>query len=124
VPVIIEQEYWDRAREQLARNAKLSFRNNQKHIHLLRCLLTCGACGLAMHGVTRILAGGIARDYYRCSGKDRVMTARETACRRAHVNGVALEAAVWEHVRALLLDPAQLLAQFERFAAGADPWPP
>ena len=52
VPVIIEQEYWDRAREQLARNAKLSFRNNQKHNHLLRCLLTCGACGLAMHGVT------------------------------------------------------------------------
>ena len=49
-----------------------------------------------MHGVTRILAGGIARDYYRCSGKDRVMTARETACRRAHVNGVALEAAVWD----------------------------
>jgi len=43
VPAIIEQEYWDRAREQLARNAKLSFRNNQKHNHLLRCLLTCGA---------------------------------------------------------------------------------
>lgn len=120
VPAIIEQEYWDRAREQLARNTKLSFRNNQKHNHLLRCLLTCGACGLAMHGVTRILASGIARDYYRCSGKDRVMTARETACRRAHVNGVTLEAAVWEHVRSLLLDPAQLLAQFERFAASAD----
>jgi site-specific DNA recombinase len=120
VPAIIEQEYWDRAQEQLARNAKLSFRNNQKHNYLLRCLLTCGACGLAMHGVTRILAGGVVRDYYRCSGKDRVLTARETACRRAHVNGEQLETAVWEHIRTLLVDPAQLLAQFERFAAGAD----
>jgi site-specific DNA recombinase len=43
VPPIIDQELWDRAQAQLARNAKLSFRNNQKHNHLLRCLLTCGA---------------------------------------------------------------------------------
>jgi site-specific DNA recombinase len=43
VPPIIDQELWDRAQAQLARNARLSFRNNQKHNHLLRCLLTCGA---------------------------------------------------------------------------------
>ena len=120
VPAIIEQELWDRAQAQLARNAQLSFRNNQKHNHLLRCLLTCGACGLAMHGVARTLAGGVARNYYRCAGKDRVMTARETACPRAHLDGERLETAVWEHISTLLMDPAQLLAQFERFAAGAD----
>ena len=110
VPAIIEPELWDRAQAQLARNAKLSFRNNQKHNHLLRCLLTCGACGLAMHGVARTLAGGVVRTYYRCAGKDRVMTARETACPRAHLDGEQLEAAVWEHVRTLLADPARLLA--------------
>jgi site-specific DNA recombinase len=48
------------------------------------------------------------------------MTARESACPRAHLDGEQLETAVWEHIRALLVDPAQLLAQFERFAAGAD----
>ncbi len=120
VPAIIEPELWDRAQAQLARNAKLSFRNNQKHNHLLRCLLTCSACGLAMHGVARTLAGGVARTYYRCAGKDRVMTARETACPRASLDGEQLEAAVWEHIGTLLADPARLLAQFERFATGAD----
>jgi site-specific DNA recombinase len=120
VPQIIAQELWDRAQAQLARNARLSFRNNQKHNHLLRCLLTCGACGLAMHGVTRRSAAGVARSTYRCAGKDRVMTARETACPRAQVNGDQLEVAVWTHVRTLLADPEQLLAQFERVASGAD----
>jgi site-specific DNA recombinase len=120
VPPIIDRELRDRAQAQLARNAQLSFRNNRKHNHLLRCLLTCGACGLAMHGVARVVADGTARSTYRCAGKDRVMTARETACPRAQLDGDRLEAAVWSHVRALLADPERLLAQFERFASGAD----
>src|SRR5687768_18326258 len=48
------------------------------------------------------------------------MTAREVACPRAHLDGARLETAVWEYIRALLVDPSQLLAQFERFAAGGD----
>jgi site-specific DNA recombinase len=119
-PAIVDQLLWDRAQAQLARNAQLSFRNNQRHDHLLRCLLTCGACGLAMHGVARTLADGIPRSFYRCSGKDQVKTARATACPRATLDGARIETAVWAHVRALLADPDRLFAQFERFAAGAD----
>ena len=52
VPALVDQETWDRAQAQLARNAALSFRNNTKHSYLLRCLLTCESCGLAMYGVT------------------------------------------------------------------------
>ena len=37
---------------QLARNSALSFRNNTRNDYLLRCLLTCRTCGLAMFGVT------------------------------------------------------------------------
>ena len=118
MPPIIDQGLWDRAQAQLADNARLSFRNNQKHDHLLRCLL---ACGLAMHGVARRTAADAVRSTYRCAGKDRVMTARETACPRAQVDGDQLETAVWTHVRGLLTDPDRLLAQFERFAAGTDP---
>ena len=47
-----------------------------------------------MHGVARVAADGTVRSTYRCAGKDRVMTARETACPRAQVDGVQLEAAV------------------------------
>jgi site-specific DNA recombinase len=125
VPAIIDQQSWDRAQAQLARNAQLSFRNNHRHNHLLRCLLTCGACGLAMHGVVRrTSAAGIERRYYRCAGKDCVQTARETPCPRAQIDGDRLERAVWDHVRGLLTNPEQLLAQFERFASGADSAPP
>jgi site-specific DNA recombinase len=53
VPAIIDQATWERAQEQLARNAVLSFRHNTKYNYLLRCLLTCQTCGLAMFGITQ-----------------------------------------------------------------------
>src|SRR4051812_5957250 len=37
VPAIVDQETWDRAQAQLARNAALSFRNNTKHNYLRVC---------------------------------------------------------------------------------------
>ncbi len=120
VPPLIAQEVWDRAQAQLARNAALSFRNNKKHDYLLRCLLTCGGCGLAMFGTTRPAAGGRERRYYRCAGKDCVETARAQPCPRAGVNGEELEHAAWEHIRDLLSAPDRLVAQFEHFAGGAD----
>ncbi|MCW2240959.1 site-specific DNA recombinase [Azospirillum canadense] len=116
VPALIDQETWDRAQAQLARNATLSFRNNTKHTYLLRCLLTCSACGLTMFGTVR--PGG--RRYYRCAGKDWLETARAQPCPRACVNADDLERAVWEHVRGLLEAPDQLVAQFQQFADEAD----
>jgi site-specific DNA recombinase len=117
IPVtpLVDQETWDHAQAQLARNAALSFRNNKKHDYLLRCLLTCGACGLAMFGRTRPRAGD-ERHCYQCSGKDPVLRGREVPCRRALVDGAALERAVWDHVRDLLGDPDRLLAQFQHLA--------
>ena len=121
VPALIDQDLWERAQAQLKRNAALSFRNNTRHNHLLRCLLTCGCCGLAMYGVIRPLdAAGRRRRCYRCRGKDCTLTAREAPCPRAEVNGEALDRAVWEHVRGLLGDPQRLLAQFQDFALAAD----
>jgi site-specific DNA recombinase len=116
VPAIVDQETWDRAQAQLARNAALSFRNNTKHTYLLRCLLTCGACGLSMFGTVR--PGG--RRYYRCAGKDCVATARAQPCPRAAVNADDLERAVWGHVRELLEAPDRLVAQFQQLAGDAD----
>src|SRR3954466_396590 len=121
VPALIDQDLWERAQAQLQRNAALSFRNNTRHNHLLRCLLTCGCCSLAMYGVSRPPdAAGRRRHSYRCRGRDCTLTARETPCPRAEVNGEALDYAVWEHVRGLLGDPQRLLAQFQDFALAAD----
>src|SRR5919199_3873787 len=52
VPAIVDQALFDQAQEQLARNARLSFRHNTQHTYLLRCLLTCSSCGLGMFGRT------------------------------------------------------------------------
>ena len=121
MPALVDQETWDRARAQLARNAALSFRNNTKHSYLLRCLLTCGFCGLAMYGITRpATARKPPRQYYECHGKDCVLSARTAACPSRSVRAEAIEGAVWEHVAGLLADPDRLPAQFERFAAAAE----
>lgn len=118
VPALIDQETWGRAQAQLARNAALSFRNNKKHSYLLRCLLTCGRCGLNMFGrCYGVTAGQPERRYYRCAGKDCIETARPAACPSRSVKAEAIEAAVWGHVAGLLADPDRLLAQFDHFAA-------
>ena len=46
--------------------------------------------------------------------------ARTSVCPSRHVNADEIEPVVWDHVMALLADPDQLLAQFDRFAAAAD----
>jgi site-specific DNA recombinase len=124
VPALVEADTWDRAQGQLARNAALSFRNNTKYNYLLRCLLTCRACGLAMFGRTyKATASQPERRYYQCHGKDCVLTARPARCPSRNIKAVEIEAAVWDHVAGLLADPGQLMAQFARFAdleAGSD----
>lgn len=121
VPALVDQELWDRAQAQLARNAALSFRNNKRHSYLLRCLLTCAGCGLTMFGrCYDVAAGRSGRRYYRCAGKDCIETARPAACPSRSVKADELEDAVWGHVVGLLADPDRLLAQFDHFAAAAE----
>lgn len=116
VPPVLDQETWERAQAQLARNALIAFRNNKKHNYLLRCILKCGICGLAIHGCGFVrTAGGRERRYYRCAGVDALTTGRDTKCPRAMIDAEAIEREVWDHIAALLSDPQQLVAQFERF---------
>jgi len=117
VPPIIDQHRADLAQAQLARNALLSFRHNIKYSYLLRCLLTCGTCGLAMFGRTfKACRNQPERIYYLCHGRDCILTARPQACRRRAIKAAELEDAVWNHIAGLLSDPDRLLAQFQHFA--------
>jgi len=117
VPPIITPETFDLAAAQLARNSALSYRHNTKYTYLLRCLLTCQACGLSMFGITRQASTRQpVRAYYTCRGKDCVMNARPRACPRRPVKAAEIESAVWEHIKQLLADPEQLLTQFRELA--------
>jgi site-specific DNA recombinase len=121
VPAFVDAQTWDRAQAQLARNAALSFRNNTKHNYLLRCLMTCSSCGLAMFGRTYIARGRQPeRRYYMCHGKDCIMSARPAACPSRNVKADEIEAAVWGHVAELLASPDRMVAQFDRFSAAAE----
>ena len=117
VPPIIDEETRRLAGAQLERNARLSFRNNKKYSYLLRCLLSCQNCALAMFGVTyKATDTQPERRYYQCHGKDPIMSAREHKCTQRPAKAPELEEAVWEHVKGLMRDPERLLVQFEEFA--------
>jgi site-specific DNA recombinase len=117
VPALIDQEAYRSAQDQLARNARLSYRNNTRHSYLLRCLLTCRSCGLRMHGVTQKVEGDRQpRRYYRCGGKDCTCSARDDRCPQRMAEAVTLEATVWDHIQGLMRDPEALLAQFHEMA--------
>ena len=119
-PPLVDQPTWDCVRAALARNAAMAFRRNKKHDYMLRCLLKCGRCGLGIHGCYFPgQAGRPGRRYYRCAGADPLTTGRETKCPRAYIQADAVEEAVWTHVVGLLREPAQVLAQFERFLSEA-----
>ncbi len=112
VPAIIDEATYERAQAQLARNAELSYRHNTKYNYLLRCLLTCGTCQLAMFGVTyKATSTQPERASYKCHGHDCILSARDHACPRRSIPAAALEDAVWNHIRQLLENPAELLAQ-------------
>jgi site-specific DNA recombinase len=120
VLAILDEATTQRAQEQLGRNAVLSFRRNSHYNYLLRCLVACGACGLAMFGRTyAATASQPARQYYSCHGKDCIVRARDKACSRRPVKAPELETAVWTHIRELLEDPPRLFTQFEAFGQAA-----
>jgi hypothetical protein len=117
VPPIVDEETRRLAQAQLERNARLSFRNNKKYSYLLRCLLSCQSCNLAMFGVTyKATDTQPERRYYQCHGKDPILSAREHKCTQRPAKANELEEAVWEHVKGLMRDPERLLSQFEQFA--------
>ncbi len=118
-PAIVDEDTHRHAQEQLERNAELSFRNNKKYSYLLRCLLTCESCGLAMHGVTNRSPHQATRRYYQCAGKNPISSARERKCLQTSAKIEELDAAVWDHVKGLMMDPKRLLEQFESYASHA-----
>jgi site-specific DNA recombinase len=118
VPALVDEEAFAAVQEQLARNRAHHGRPAAPGQYLLQGLLVCSRCGRAYYG--KRLSGGKTRrqgsryGYYRCMGTDANRFGGQQMCGNRMVRVDRLDAAVWEDVRGLLLEPGRIEAEYRR----------
>jgi site-specific DNA recombinase len=108
-PAIIAPEVFGKAQLQLRRNAEGARKMYQpsSHRYLLRRLVKCGECGLAM-GCSRDVSVGQKRYeylYYHCQGHSPLTCGRVEKCRSRRVRADRLDTVVWDTLGQLLRTP-------------------
>jgi site-specific DNA recombinase len=102
IPVIVSRTTFNRVRGQIARNVHRLSGRSGTHVHLLKGLLVCDACGSRWHGDVHH-----ARWMYSCAGRDAV---RGRGCRVGSRHADVDERDVCATVAGLLRDERALLA--------------
>jgi len=105
VPAIVSVETWAAAQVQCNRNRTQPVHPLQ-HDYLLQGRLTCGECGGTIYAVTDSHKAPQYWRYYRCGDK---VKGRAT-CTLPGFRVDHLDAAVWDWITALLLDPERIEA--------------
>jgi site-specific DNA recombinase len=115
VPPIVSEETFAQVQAKLDTNQQSAARNT-RHQHLLRALVSCGACRLACT-MRRTQAG---YRYYLCRGRtDALRVAQGQRCTARYIPVEQLDQLVWSDLCALLGDPAQVAHALERARGGA-----
>jgi site-specific DNA recombinase len=117
VPALVSEELFAQVAEQLAENRRRTRARRTGASCLLQGLVVCRHCGYACCGIGRSRAGGAAGPryrYYRCSGRSQRGEDGQRGCQVRPVPAVALEAAVWDDVCALLAEPARVEQEYQR----------
>jgi site-specific DNA recombinase len=110
-PALISAELFDKAQQQLQRNAVTAHKMYQPASgrYWLRTLVKCGACGLRMVGIRR---RGACKTYhyvyYQCSGHSALTVGRTTRCTAKLVRAERLDAIVWQALIQLLQTPSMI----------------
>jgi len=122
VPAIITEQTFARAEQRLADNKRFAARNT-KVPSLLQGLTACAGCGYAYYRTsTRTTNKKIF--YYRCLGSDDYRYPGGRVCGNTPVRADYLDQIVWDHVTALIADPALITAEIDKrlhAARTADP---
>ncbi len=126
VPAIVAPEVFEAARAQLAENRKRKRVGVVGATVLLQGLLVCSKCGYAYTGAwSNPKKKPNPYLYYKCDGGVAARFGGVRLCTNKLLNRNRLDAAVWEDVRALLLDPTRLEAEHRRRWEGpAEPTDP
>ena len=122
VPAIVTAGTFGRAAQRLADNKRYAARNT-KVPSLLQGLAACSACGYGYYRTsTRTTNKKIY--YYRCLGSDDYRYEGGRVCGNKPVRADYLNDVVWDHITALLADPALIRAEITKrldAARTADP---
>ncbi len=112
VPAIVSNELFELAARRLEDNKRFATRRT-KEPTLLQSLLVCDGCGYAYYRTsTRTSARKLY--YYRCLGSDDYRYEHGRVCDGKPVRQDHLDRVVWEHITALLSDPALIQQELDR----------
>lgn len=122
VPAIIERDFWNAAVAR-RKQAKEDALRNQKYPYLLAKRVTCGVCQSRM-SVSGENAGNRKGElylFYRCPAANKRYVEYTCVCDHVqYYRAPKVDALVWEWVRSLLVDPAQLAEGIEAYFAAKE----
>lgn len=110
VPAIVDADTWERAQHGLRRNMRLATRHAKRQ-YLLRGLITCRVCGLALGGKQSARPSGAVHAYDVCGGTLPSRSRVHGKCPSKLVPAQQLEETIWRDILASLHDPGPILTQ-------------
>jgi site-specific DNA recombinase len=113
VPALVDQDTFDRVRQRLEDNKRFAARNT-KVPSLLQGLAACSSCGYGYYRTSTTTTSGKKIYYYRCLGSDDYRYQGGRVCGNKPVRADYADAVVWDHVTALLADPALIRTEISR----------
>ncbi len=113
VPALVDEDTFDRVQQRLADNKRFAARST-KVPSLLQGLAACASCGYGYYRTSTTTSAGKKIYYYRCLGSDDYRYQGGRVCANKPVRADYVDAVVWDHVTALLADPALIRAEIDR----------
>jgi site-specific DNA recombinase len=110
VPALVDEETFDRVQRRLEDNKRFASRN-AKVPSLLQGIAACASCGYGYYRTSTTTTSGKKIYYYRCLGSDDYRYQGGRVCASKPVRADYVDAVVWDHVTALLADPALVRAE-------------
>ena len=110
VPALVDEETFDRVQQRLEDNKRFASRN-AKVPSLLQGLAACSSCGYGYYRTSTTTSSGKKIYYYRCLGSDDYRYQGGRVCGNKPVRADYADAVVWDHLTALLADPALIRAE-------------
>jgi site-specific DNA recombinase len=110
VPALVDEDIFDRVQRRLEDNKRFASRNT-KVPSLLQGMAACASCGYGYYRTSTTTSSGKKIYYYRCLGSDDYRYQGGRVCANKPVRADYADAVVWDHVAALLADPALIRAE-------------